>query len=91
MTNNVTSSNIYQHYLAISMMSDEDFDLISEQIEKMQKAIMIPKFGIAKVTCPHCHTVKTNIQYSDLTDLVFYHSMVSTALKGSLKNSETME
>lgn len=91
MTNNVTSSNIYQHYLAISTMSDEDFDLITDQIEKMQKSIMIPKFGIAKVTCPHCHTVKTNIQYSDLTDLVFYHSMVSTALKGSPKNNETME
>lgn len=78
--NNVIASNIYQIYLATTLLSDADYAMITDEIKLMQKDVLTPKFGIAKVTCPHCGKIITDVPYSSLTDLVFFHSQVSQML-----------
>lgn len=90
MPNGVVTSNIYQVYLALNMLDEDDYQLVEHEIELMRKEIMEPKFGIATVTCPHCHHVIHDIPYNDLDELVFYHTMVSRMLNiGPTEQSES--
>ena len=80
MPNGVISSNIYQHYLALQMLSDEDMQVLDNEIRLLRKENLEPKFGVASVTCPHCHHVMKDIPYDTLDDLVFFHTTVSRML-----------
>ena len=80
MPNGVISSNIYQHYLALQMLSEEDMQVLDNEIRLLRKEILEPKFGIASVTCPHCRHVMKDIPYDTLDDLVFFHTTVSRML-----------
>ena len=77
----MTSSNVYQNFVALSLLSSEDMSFLEREIDKMYKQIITPKFGIKEVTCPHCKKVNTNIAYDNLTDLLFYHTTVSKYLE----------
>lgn len=75
--NGVVTSNIYQVYHALNLLSEDDFKLVEDEIVDMRKEILEPKFGIAAVTCPHCGHAMHDIPYDGLDDLVFFHTMVS--------------
>ena len=78
--NGTITSNIYQIYLAIQMLTESDMAVLDNEVEIMTKEIIEPKFGIATVNCPHCkHTMK-DIPYESLDELVFLHSTVSRIL-----------
>ena len=78
--NGIITSNVYQNYLALTMLSEEDYAAIENEIELIRKDILEPKFGVASVTCPHCKHVMKNIPYENLDELVFFHTMVSRML-----------
>lgn len=75
--NKVYTSNLYQRFIAITMLDDNDYNDMENQIKQMRDQIITPQFGIKKVICPHCHKVNTNIPYKDLSELLFFHFMVS--------------
>lgn len=81
--NQVHTSNLYQKYMAMGLMTDADFKEVNVEIKKMSDQITIPKFGIKRVKCPHCGTVNTDIVYENLDDLLFFHIMVTRLLNGT--------
>lgn len=78
--NNVHTSTLYQRFIAITMLSDEDYNQLSNEINKMVEKIILPKFGIRNVECPHCKKINTNIAYENLNDLLFFHITVTRLL-----------
>ena len=87
--NGVITSNIYQTYLALTLLADEDYQTLVEEIDTMRKDIIEPKFGIATVKCPHCGHVLHDIPYENLDELVFFHTTVSRMLH--IKQTEKPE
>ena len=75
------TNNLYQRYLAITMLDEDEYAELVEHVDAMRRQIVVPEFGIRRVRCPHCHKYNSNIRYSDLTDLVFFHTTVSRLLK----------
>lgn len=69
----VVTNNIYQNYIALSLVDTDDLRMITNEIEKMRKEIIEPKFGIKEVKCPHCGNVNKNVSYRNILDLVFFH------------------
>lgn len=80
MPNGVISNGLYQHYIATTMMTPENLDLVIKEAENLRKKIIHPRFGIRSVICPHCHRENKDITFTDLYDLVFYHTTVKRAL-----------
>lgn len=78
--NGVSSNNIHQNYLALMLLSQEDLDLVNREATAMRNEIMVPKFGIKEVTCPHCHQTVRDIAFDGLLDLLFYHTTISSYL-----------
>ena len=87
--NGVITSNIYQTYLALTLLADDDYQMLVEEIDTMRKAIVEPKFGISTVKCPHCGHVLHDIPYENLDELVFFHTTVSRMLR--IKQTEKPE
>ena len=81
MPGGIVSSNMFQHFNAILMMNQESLDLIQKEAEEMRKKILHPKFGIRSATCPHCGKENKDIQFGELTELVFYHTTLSRIVK----------
>lgn len=87
--NGVITSNIYQTYLALTLLNDTDYQILVEEIDQMQKDIVEPKFGISSVKCPHCGYVLHDVPYENLDELVFFHTTVSRMLR--IKQTEKPE
>lgn len=79
--NKVTTNSLYQRFIALTLLSDDEFTEVTKLCTKMAEEILLPEFGIRKVECPHCHKMNTNIRYNDLSDLVFFHSTVTRVMK----------
>lgn len=77
----VYTSNLFQRFTAVGLLSDEDYDAMAKEINTLAKQIIVPRFGIKKVTCPHCGEVLTDIAYDDLDNLLFFHFTVNRLLK----------
>lgn len=77
----VFTSNLFQRFTAIGLLSDDDFNGLSKEVANLAKQIIIPKFGIKKIKCPHCGEVITDIAYDDLDNLLFFHFTVNRLLK----------
>ena len=77
MPNKVRCTTIYQRYIALTMMDTKDIDAIRDIVKAEVKKVIVPKFGIKRVTCPHCGHVNTDIPYDSLNDVLFFHSMVA--------------
>ena len=75
--NNVHTSSVYQKYLAIGLLSEDEYSEMLNEIKKMSSKIIIPKFGIRTVVCPHCGKENVNITYKDLDELLFFHFTVT--------------
>lgn len=88
MPNGVHTNSLYQRYLAVGLLSEDDYTEMTEAIANMLKKVITPRFGIKKVTCPHCHKVNTDISYRDLNDLLFFHITVTRLLKQTEKSSQ---
>lgn len=80
--NNVSTNNLYQRYIALTMLSDTDYAQVVTEVNKMVEKIIVPEFGIRSVECPHCHKMNTNIKYDNLDDLLFFHITVTHLLNG---------
>lgn len=78
MPNGVITANAYQHYSALQLLGSTELGEIEKCIDKMRSESMIPKFGFAHVTCPHCGKTLTNIGYQDIDEMLFFHTMVTT-------------
>lgn len=83
MPNGVYTNNLYQRFLAVTMLSDGTYNQMVDMVHSMAKEIITPKFGIRKVVCPHCGKVNTDITYDNLNDLLFFHIMVSRLLNAT--------
>lgn len=88
MPNGVHANNLYQRYLAITMLSDTAEHEMTTEIAKMRKAILTPKYGVRRVKCPHCGKINTDITYDNLEDLLFFHFMVTRWMKDTEQSSE---
>lgn len=75
--NRVHTTNLYQRFVAITMLEDQDYNELESAINKMKEKIIWPRFGVKKVVCPYCKKVNTDIPYENLQDLLFFHFMVS--------------
>lgn len=75
--NRVHTTNLYQRFVAITMLEDQDYNELETAINKMKEKIIWPRFGVKKVVCPYCKKVNTDIPYENLQDLLFFHFMVS--------------
>ena len=75
--NGVQSNNIYQSYQALMLLTQEDLTAVTNEIHKMNEDVMEPRFGIKNIKCPHCHQLIPEIPYTNLFELVFYHTTVS--------------
>ena len=75
--NGIPTNTIYQNYMAINMMDTSDLQLINKEVEKMQKEIIRPEFGIREALCPHCKKIVKNIAYRNILDLLFLHTQLS--------------
>lgn len=80
MPNGIKTSNTFQIYHALKLLKTEDMNVLGDIVKEMTSQIIVPKFGIQKVTCPHCGKVNTNIGYDSLQDMVFYHTQISGLL-----------
>lgn len=79
--NGVKTVNAYQMYLALTMLSNEDYAAVVDVIDTFSKQAIIPQFGIPKAKCPYCGKTNVNIPYEKLDDIVFFHSMVTRLTK----------
>ena len=77
MPNKVRCTTIYQRYIALTMMDTKDIDAIRDIVKAEVKKVIVPKFGIKRVKCPHCGRVTTDIPYESLNGVLFFHSMVA--------------
>ena len=73
----IHTNSLLQRYMALGLLNEVDFKEVQNEVKKMRDKIIRPKFGIKKVTCPHCHHVNTNIDYDSLDDLLFFHTTVT--------------
>lgn len=82
MPNGVITSNAYQVFSAMNMLTPGDLFYIEKQIEKLRSAIIHPQFGMRDVICPHCgkHISEITYEKNSLNDLVFYHALVTRLL-----------
>lgn len=74
------TNSIYQNYKALLLLTQEDLDVVYDEIDKMRKEIVVPKFGIKKVVCPNCGHVNTDVPYENLVEMVFYHTTIKSLL-----------
>lgn len=81
MPNGVYTSNLFQRYSALTILNEDEFDAISKEIANLTKQIIMPKFGIKTVKCPHCGETNVDITYDDLDSLLFFHFTVTRLLK----------
>lgn len=81
MPNKVRCTTLYQRYIALTLMSTDDIDTIRDIVKAEVKKVIIPKFGIKRVKCPHCGHMNTDIPYESLNDVLFFHSMVTPSMK----------
>lgn len=88
MPNGIHANNLFQRYMAITMLSDDAKDELDEGIERLKKEIIFPRFGVRKVRCPHCGKVNTDIYYDNLEDLLFFHFMVTRWMKNTEQSSD---
>lgn len=77
MPNGIHTNSLYQRFIAITMLDEEDFSTVLAEIKKLTDQIVVPRFGIKSVKCPHCGKENTDIAYDNLTDLLFFHTMVT--------------
>lgn len=84
--NGLRANNLFQRYTTLTMMNS--LDEVHEGIRMLQKDIVSPKFGVRKVKCPHCGKVNTNITYTNLEDLLFFHFTVTKWMKPTEESSE---
>lgn len=80
MPNGVHTSSLYQRFIALGLLTEKDLRDLQAEITKMSEAIIMPQFGIKRVTCPCCGKVNTNIAFNNLDDLLFFHIMVTRLL-----------
>lgn len=80
MPNGVHTSSLYQRFVALGLLTEKDLRDLQNEITKMSEAIIMPQFGIKRVTCPCCGKVNTNIAFNNLDDLLFFHIMVTRLL-----------
>lgn len=80
MPNGVHTSSLYQRFIALGLLTEKDLRDLQDEITKMSEAIIMPQFGIKRVTCPCCGKVNTNIAFNNLDDLLFFHIMVTRLL-----------
>lgn len=80
MPNSVHTSSLYQRFVALGLLTEKDLRDLQNEITKMSEAIIMPQFGIKRVTCPCCGKVNTNIAFNNLDDLLFFHIMVTRLL-----------
>lgn len=78
--NGVYTNNLFQRYMAMGMLTEDDYDDVLKAIEKMREQIIVPRFGIKKVVCPHCRKANSDIAYTDLNNLLFFHITVTRLL-----------
>ena len=78
--NGVYTNNLFQRYMAMGMLTEDDYDDVLRAIEKMREQIIVPRFGIKKVICPHCRKANSDIAYTDLNNLLFFHITVTRLL-----------
>ena len=78
--NGVTSNNIYQTYMALMLLSQRDLDMVNKESESMRKEILVPKFGVKEVRCPHCGRIIKDVAYDNLLEMLFYHTTVASYL-----------
>lgn len=88
MPTGVHANNLFQRYMAITMLSDDAKTELDETIEKLKKQIVFPKFGVRRVKCPYCGKTNTDIIYDNLEDLLFFHFTVTRWMKGTEQSSE---
>ena len=85
--NGITSTNIYQHYRVLQMLSQYDREEISRIVSKMREKVIVPQFGLKEAICPHCNRKISDITYSNMLELIFYHASITAVLNESQKNS----
>lgn len=78
--NGIQTNSLLQIYEAIKLMTQEDLELIQENISEMNKDIIRPKFGIRETVCPHCGEVVKNIEYEDILNMLFLHTQLNVYL-----------
>lgn len=78
--NGIQSNNILQNYDALMLLNQSDFSLIQREVADMRKDIIVPRFGVREVECPHCHRPIKNIAYNNLDELLFFHLQVEAFL-----------
>lgn len=81
MPNGNSTNTLYQKYLALGMLADDDMDVLTKTVRKMSDRILTPQFGIRSVRCPHCGKVHTDIKQDNLNELLFFHFTVSRLTK----------
>lgn len=75
--NGLQTNSLYQIYLGIKLMAQEDLELIQREISDMQNQIIRPKFGTREVVCPHCHKTVHDIESDDMLSMLFLHTQLS--------------
>jgi len=75
------ANNIFQMYQTLLLLSDDDLELVNHEANEMRNQIIVPKFGIPEVKCPHCGKIIKDVAYDSLLELLFYHTTISSYLK----------
>ena len=80
----VQSNNLLQTYNALMLLNQHDLNLVQREIADMRRDILVPRFGVREVVCPHCHQVIKNIAYTDLDELLFFHLSIEAFINRAL-------
>lgn len=88
MPNGVITSNVYQAFTALNMLTPLDLFYVNEQISKLRESIVTPMFGMRDVVCPHCKKHMAELPYENnrLDDLVFYHALTTRLMMEAEKS-----
>ncbi len=73
-------NTLYQKYQALTLLDVEEYESVVETIRKEQEKVVMPRFGIKSVKCPHCGKENKDITWESVDNLVFFHIMVSRLL-----------
>lgn len=85
----VATSNIMQVFTALGLISDRDMVTLYDEVQKMNKDIIRPRFGIRKVVCPHCKREIKDLPFGSMEDLLFLHIRNSAVLHRAAERMET--
>lgn len=86
--NGLRAANVYQTFQALRLMDLNEFDQVRDAVKEIMDQVKEIKIGVHDVVCPHCKETIPEIGIDNVSDLIFFLTMVTSAEKEAMTKSQ---